>query len=216
MTTGYYVYAHTCLDGRIFYIGKGTKQRAWSDYRRNPYWQKVGAKYGAFKVAILADGMDQITAIEEEARLISHFKRFGGLTNILDRGDVSPTCDPAIAKKVSATATKWQTGRKLTAEHRANIGAAQLGVKKPAQSIAMKQRNQWAGSSNPFAGKGERQVGDKNHMAVAVVGEHPTYGTKVWSTMQAMADEVGVSLQAVYQAIKKQYRTRQWAVRRLV
>ena len=116
----YYVYAHTKPDQTVFYVGKGTRGRAWSTHGRNTYWQRTVAKYG-HSVVLLAEGLTQEQAIEEEAALIAYFKPFGTLVNILDRGDISPTCNPEVAAKVSIAASRWQTGRKLSESHRANV-----------------------------------------------------------------------------------------------
>lgn len=212
----FYVYAHVRPDNTIFYIGKGTRKRAWSEQSRNVYWQRVVSKDGGYSVILLADYLTQQQAIEEEARAIAHFKKFGALTNILDRGDISPTSNPVVAAKVSQSATRWQTGRKLSATHRASISAAQLGKPKAAQSKTMKAKGWWAKETNPWFGQGEKQAGTKNHMAVAIVGVHPIAGERKWGTMKSMADELGVSLAAVSRAVKKQGTTKGWVVRRVV
>ena len=51
----FYTYAHTKPDGTIFYIGKGTKHRAWKTHRRNNHWKSIVQKYGSFNVEILAN-----------------------------------------------------------------------------------------------------------------------------------------------------------------
>ena len=94
----YYVYAHAKPDGEIFYIGKGTEDRAWRKRNRNIHWNRIAAKYG-FNVVILADKLNEIDAINEEAIVISHFKKFGKLSNILDRGDINPMSDLIIKEK---------------------------------------------------------------------------------------------------------------------
>jgi hypothetical protein len=60
----YYVYAHTKPDQTVFYVGKGTRGRAWSTHGRNTHWQRTVAKYG-HKVVLLAEGLTQEQAIEE-------------------------------------------------------------------------------------------------------------------------------------------------------
>ena len=95
----YYVYAHTKPDGEIFYIGKGTRRRAWAQRSRNKHWHNVVLKYG-FKPVILADNLKELEAVEEEAKLIQHFKKFNCLVNVLDRGDISPMSHPDVLAKV--------------------------------------------------------------------------------------------------------------------
>jgi hypothetical protein len=69
----YYVYSHTDADGSIFYIGKGTKHRAWSSHR-HPVWKRyVNERLGGiWKVEILVDNLSEQQADELEAEWISH------------------------------------------------------------------------------------------------------------------------------------------------
>jgi hypothetical protein len=211
----YYVYAHTKPDQTVFYVGKGTRGRAWSTHGRNTHWQRTVAKYG-HKVVLLAEGLTQEQAIEEEAAIIAHFKPFGALVNILDRGDISPTCNPEVAAKVSIAASRWQTGRKLSESHRANVvkNNPWRGKERLEHSAAMKAKGLIAGAKNPFYGQGARQKGALNCMATAVVGEHTTHGQKRWETLKAAADELGVTLQAISQAIRKHGRSKGWFFRK--
>lgn len=217
MTTSYYVYAHTKPDQTVFYVGKGTRGRAWSTHGRNTHWQRTAAKYG-HTVLLLAEGLTQEQAIEEEAAVIAYFKPFGSLVNILDRGNVSPTCNPEVAAKVSAAASRWQTGRKLSETHRANLAKNNpwKGKQRPEHAALMKAKGLIAGEKNPFYGQGERQKGSLNHMAVAVIGVHQVNGEKRWNTLKAAAEELGVTIQAISQAIRNQGRSKGWAFRKAI
>jgi hypothetical protein len=277
----YYVYAHTKPDNTVFYIGKGTRGRAWSTHGRNTWWQRTVNKYG-HKVVLLADGLTQEQAVEEEAAIIAYFKPFGSLVNILDRGNIAPSSHPDVAaaismslrgikrseetkaklrsivrtqewrqkcseaakkrgpvseetrlklaivstgrlhteesrRKISESASKWQTGRKLSEEHRANVAKNNFwkGKKRPEQAALMKAKGLIAGPKNPFYGQGDRQKGSLNHMAVAVVGTHQIYGKRRWDTLKSAADELGVSIQAVCQALRKQGRSKGWTFRKV-
>ena len=42
----FYTYAHYTPAGRLFYIGKGQRKRAWDKKRRNNYWQNIVSKHG--------------------------------------------------------------------------------------------------------------------------------------------------------------------------
>ena len=278
----YYVYAHTKPDQTVFYVGKGTRGRAWSTDNRNKHWQHTVAKYG-HKVVLLADGLTQEQAIEEEAAIIAHFKPFGSLVNILDRGNIAPSSHPDVAasigmalrgikrseetkaklraivrtqewrqkcseaakkrgpvseetrlklsitstgrlhteearRKISESASKWQTGRKLSDEHRANVAKNNpwKGKKRPEHAALIKSKGLMAGQKNPFYGQGERQKGSLNHMAVAIIGTHQSHGERRWDTLKAAADELGVTLQAISQAMRKQGRSKGWAFRKAI
>lgn len=276
----YYVYAHTKPDETVFYVGKGTRGRAWSTHNRNKHWQHTVAKYG-HKVVLLADGLTQEQAVEEEAAIIAHFKPFGRLVNILDRGDIAPSSHPDVAaaigmalrgvkrseetkaklrsivrtqewrqkcseaakkrapvseetrlklaitstgrlhneetrRKISASASKWQTGRKLSDEHRANVAKnhAFKGKQRPEHAALMKAKCLLTGDKNRFYGKGYLQAGALNPMAVAIIGAHVVHGEKRWDTLKGAADDLGVSIQAISQALRKQGRSKGWFFRK--
>ena len=211
----YYVYAHVKPDQTVFYVGKGTRQRAWSQHGRNERWKRTVAKYG-YSVMLLADQLTQEQAVEEEAAVIAYFKPFGSLVNILDRGDISPTSNPEVAAKVSAAASRWQKGRTLSDTHRAKISEnhAWKGRTRPEHSALMKAKGLFAGKNNPFYGAGDKQKGNLNHMATAIVGVHAEHGEKQWGTLKAAADELGVSLQAISQAVRKNRRSKGWKFRK--
>ena len=71
-TVGYYVYRHMGLDGSIFYIGKGTGDRAWSTQRDDIWRHFIRTRLGGrYMVEILADGLSEDEALELESELIA-------------------------------------------------------------------------------------------------------------------------------------------------
>ncbi len=68
----YYVYAHQDETGNIFYIGKGTERRAWSD-DRHPLWTRYVEKHlgGKYTVRILRDNLLPADAEDLESAWIS-------------------------------------------------------------------------------------------------------------------------------------------------
>jgi hypothetical protein len=70
---GFYVYAHLDAAGRIFYVGKGTGRRAWSD-DRHPLWHRYVDKHlhGHYTVKILRDNLSSDDSEELEADWIAH------------------------------------------------------------------------------------------------------------------------------------------------
>lgn len=79
----FYVYLHKKPNGEVFYVGKGTKGRAWSRHGRNPYWNNVYKKYGSFIVEIVQDNLQEWYAFELEQELMLKYKN---LTNISEGG----------------------------------------------------------------------------------------------------------------------------------
>lgn len=73
-----YVYAHYTADtNEIFYIGKGSRRRAWELRGRNKYWNHIVEKRG-YTVKILHDDLTDSEAFETERRLITEI----GLENL--------------------------------------------------------------------------------------------------------------------------------------
>ena len=85
-----------------------------------------------------------------------------------------------------------------------------LGKKRPEHAALMKSKGLLRGENNPFFGTGHRQAGEKNHMARRVVGLHIYYGLACWPTATAAAGALGVSLQAVAQAVRRRARSKGW------
>lgn len=70
----FYVYVHRDPMGRIFYVGRGTGKRAWSE-DRHPIWhrfvtERLGGKYD---VEIVASGLTEEDALEREDELINQY-----------------------------------------------------------------------------------------------------------------------------------------------
>lgn len=112
MAVDFYIYQHRRLtDGKVFYVGKGHKGRAWSKDRRNAHWRNVVAKHG-YTVEILEDGLQAWYAYEREIEVIAQRVESGcRLTNLTSGGDgvVGYTwTDEHRAKTGSATRSLWQ------------------------------------------------------------------------------------------------------------
>ena len=82
----YYVYVHKKPNGEIFYVGKGTKNRAWSKHGRNKHWCNVVNKYGKFTVEIVLDNLQEWYAFELEKDLTLQYREQYHLVNVTDGG----------------------------------------------------------------------------------------------------------------------------------
>lgn len=87
----FYTYIHRKADtGEIFYVGKGTGNRAWSDRGRNRHWHSVVNKHG-FDVVIVCKNMEEQAAFDLEIALIAIYGRkdtgAGKLANSTDGGE---------------------------------------------------------------------------------------------------------------------------------
>jgi len=103
MQMKYYVYQHIRLDKDIpFYIGIGTKEftcnthrsiysRAYSKYRKNPYWQRI-INLTNYKIEIIFESDNYKEVKNKEIELIALYGRVnngGILCNITEGGDGS-------------------------------------------------------------------------------------------------------------------------------
>lgn len=88
----YYVYTHTRPDtGNIFYVGKGSKDRAFSTYDRNLHWRNTVKKNsGIFEVNIINWFNDEGDAYASEIWQIAQLKPLGFLVNETPGGDAPP------------------------------------------------------------------------------------------------------------------------------
>lgn len=73
----FYIYQHSIPDtGEVFYLGKGTRRRAWTRHGRNIFWHNVVKKHGVV-TTIVADRLSEREALELEVKLLSKFKAVG-------------------------------------------------------------------------------------------------------------------------------------------
>lgn len=88
----FYTYVHIRPDtGDIFYVGKGSGDRAHSHKNRNKIWRNVVNKNkGEFKVQILNWFNDPLTALVSEVWQIAKLKSLGHLVNLTPGGDNPP------------------------------------------------------------------------------------------------------------------------------
>lgn len=156
----FYTYAHFKKDDlKIFYIGKGKKDRETVRYGRNIHWVNTVNKHG-FGIQRLAEWKTECDAFEHEKFLILCFKDMGyKLVNMTDGGDGVSNPSDKTRKKMSMS--QLARNRKLTEEHKAalsfahkgkplsdkhrqKIALANSGKKKSAESIAKMSANAWA------------------------------------------------------------------------
>lgn len=160
----YYTYLHTRNDtGKVFYIGKGTAQRAYA-IDRNEHWRSIVSKHG-FTAEILAEWPTEEEAYEHEKLLIASFIDMGYiLANKTPGGEGIPKGykwgeewrrknrlskigrkhTEETKKKMSASSgwrghtyvTSGFTGFNHTEESRAKMSAARKGTKQSPEHIA--------------------------------------------------------------------------------
>lgn len=129
----FYVYVHCrATDGRIFYVGKGFKQRAWSASKRNAHWNNIVKKHG-FYVEIVQDGMQEWWAFELERELIAlHGRGSKFLCNATDGGDGSSGAERSLEtrKKLSDAHKKFNLTNPMLGKKHKNSSKQKQSIKK--------------------------------------------------------------------------------------
>lgn len=122
--------------------------------------------------------------------------------------------DYADARKLMADAMRGEANvskrPEVRAKLKANCYSPFAGKKRPEHAALMREKGLMAKENNPFFGRGAEQAGALNHMARKVAGVHPWFGVALWDTASAAAQQIGVSLQAVAQAVRKKGRSKGW------
>jgi hypothetical protein len=82
----FFVYLHRRkTNGKVFYVGKGTRYRHKTTWGRNPHWWNIVNKHG-YTIEIVETGMQEWWALELERELILKYKD-QGLANLTDGGE---------------------------------------------------------------------------------------------------------------------------------
>jgi hypothetical protein len=69
--SGFYVYLHRRgVGGDVFYVGKGSGNRAWNGRQRNAHWERVARKCGV-SVEVVSDGLTEVCAYTLEKIMIN-------------------------------------------------------------------------------------------------------------------------------------------------
>ena len=136
----FYTYSHSIPNGRIFYIGKGQGDRAYSSKGRNQHWQRIVEKHGKPIIEILANWDTEDEAFSHEILLISCFKDMGyTLANKTNGGEgqsgMTPwnkgkSWDLDIKEKISLTkkgTPAWNKGIPLTEDCKQKISDSLIG-----------------------------------------------------------------------------------------
>ncbi len=147
----FYVYVHRKKsDSSIFYVGKGTKDRAYRKKGRNRYWHNIVNKHGYY-VEIVQNHISEWVALELEKYLISEYKNLGyKLCNLTEGGEgISGYAHTEEAKKRVSIAN---TGKTHTEEARKKMSESRKGRKLSPESIKQIS-DKMKGENHYFFGK---------------------------------------------------------------
>ena len=161
----HYTYAHSKLDGTIFYIGKGIGRRAYSK-NRNDYWKRIVAKYG-YEVQILAYWDTEEEALDHEVLLISCMKDMKiELCNLTDGGEGATGYKHTNEHKTklkgnSYGASTWGMtfkGKKHSEESKAKMSYVRIGNKNKAGTTLSEESKAKISASNLGKPKFKKRV----------------------------------------------------------
>ena len=134
-TPRFYTYIHRRADdGAVFYVGKGTGNRAHVRRSRSVHWHRIVAKHG-FCVEIVARWDSESAAFNHEKDLIAHYRPLGLLCNLTDGGDGFEVGHP-VSEETRAKIRAWHIGKPIDAAVRAKISAANKGRVRSEESRA--------------------------------------------------------------------------------
>jgi hypothetical protein len=205
----YYVYLHIRLDSNeIFYVGKGTKRRAFDIKGRTTHWDRIAKKYGFF-VNIVAYFNDEQEALDAEAEQIAFYKPFGHLVNVLDAGEgswlsgkgylVTGDKNPHFGKKHSEEAkNKISKARK---EKYSGENHTRLGTKHSEETI---QKLKDSFTEQRRLKISETQSGVKNHQYKGpIIGINIETGEKIILKERKDFAPAGFTIDGIYDCLRK-------------
>lgn len=149
----FYVYVHRrASDGRVFYVGKGRKRRAWVKGRRTRHWQQVVQKHGLC-VQIAVGGLSEVCAFSIERMVIAKYGR-SNLVNLTDGGE--GTSGNVVTEEAKEHLRRVNVGKFVSDETRKKISAANKG------RLISEEHRSAVGRANAL-----RPPSEKQRMAVA-------------------------------------------------
>lgn len=132
LASKYYAYVHFKPDGTPFYIGKGSKNRAYDLIRnRNLHYLNIVAKHGAENILVeIYSCESEEEAFLKEIDLIKSMRQLGFNVSNKTNGGEGPSgmIHTAESRNKMSVARK---GRTFTDEHRRKISESLTGRKRP-------------------------------------------------------------------------------------
>ena len=128
----WYVYVDFTIEGRPFYVGKGTIRRVSSPRKDNRHWNAIVEKYGWYRETVIATKFED-AAFEFEFKLIAEYDTFKGWGANHTAGGEGPTGakrTAEIKQRLSEShrgKIPWNKGKPQSAEHRLKNRESKIG-----------------------------------------------------------------------------------------
>lgn len=128
----FYIYVHSKPDGIPFYVGKGSKNRAYSFVKnRNSHYKNIVNKYGVKNIIVdVYPCENESHAFEREIEIIAAIKSLGVDLSNMTRGGEGPS-GFKHSEESKIKFSMQRKGKKFTDEHRKKISEALRGKKRP-------------------------------------------------------------------------------------
>jgi hypothetical protein len=152
--SNFYIYEHIRPDtGMVFYVGKGSGDRATVKHNRNPYWKNVVNKTKAFSVRKICKTENEELAFLIEQERIDQLKRLDiKLTNLTDGGEGAYNPSNEVRLKMSQSKFGQKNPRFNENSLRQRRLRGELKVPKEVMSANMRA-NHWS-KTGKFSPKG--------------------------------------------------------------
>lgn len=206
-------YVHVKPDLSVFYVGKGTLDRATKLRKglRNIAHQRTVEKYGVENIGVgILPCSSEDVAFELEKGLIKCFRAMNAkLVNMTDGGEGKAGC-PNSPEAYARTAAK-NRGQKRSEEFK-KAQATRMTNRvvnedtKAKLSRIFKERP----LSEAFKAQLGKRCGAANGRARAVIGSHPEYGVHRFNTLTEAAKHIGGHNTKVCRSIKLGHKHKGW------
>lgn len=146
----FYVYVHRRTDtNKVFYVGKGKRDRATSK-QRNQYWKRIVALHG-YTIEIVVDGMPENKAHQLEVELISFYGK-EKLANLTDGGE-------GRSGSKQSDSTKKKISQKLVGIEK--TAATKLKMKEAQNKHEAKELRRFKSLGKVFTDVTKRKISEK-------------------------------------------------------
>lgn len=175
------VYCHITKDtNEIFYIGIGSKKRAYVTYQRNIFWKNIVNKHD-YKIEILHENLDWNLACEIETHLIKFYGRrdlgLGSLVNLTDGGEGTiGIIRKEITKEIRKKLSDSKIGFKHSEATKLKISKIQIG-KKLSKYTCEKMSNSRKGKSRTIETKLKISQNNYNNKKVIDINTNIIYNS---------------------------------------